>query len=204
MKYIQRMLVMLTVLAMTLAPVGGSAWAAGYPGAEPSVTAPAAHHILMAQADEYSDENSSETPLARALAGAHPTEEHHRRRLTPNKLHQYLGIGALLLGTATALSFGLADENQNAGGENSGGAHGALAVAASSLAAGAVATGFMYHHEDVGFDEPIKEPDNMHMLLTLMGTAGFIAATALQGDGGHSTFGVLGGVAMLAGVKIEW
>ena len=130
------------------------------------------------------------------------------RFLTANKLHKYLGIGALIFGAATAMSFGLAEEDEEglpgAEDEKDGGVHAALAYAATGLAAGAVATGFMYHREDVGFDEPLTDPDNLHMALTTLGAAGFAAATGLEGEDGHSVFGMLGGLSMLVGVKLTW
>ncbi len=195
----RRLICLVTTLSMALAPAA-PAFAGDLSLSE--LSGP----LLLAQAGAGAAPTAAAPPTAIAQAVAKPAPG--KRRLTANKLHKYLGIGALLFGAATAMSFGLAEEDENvpAGGEDEkdGGIHGALAVTATSLAAGAVATGLMYHREDVGFDQPINDPDNLHMLLTAAGAAGFAAATALEGGDGHSTFGMLGGLAMLVGVKLTW
>lgn len=164
---------------------------------------PLPNHWMWAQADAF----PAQTPMQRALDptpdGAPPAP-----RLTPNKIHQYLGIAALVAGAVTAATFSLAEDPPppvpGAENEAEGGFHEVLADVTVALAASAVATGFAYHHEDVGLGKPLNDPDNLHMMLTLLGSAGFFAATALEGDSGHSIYGGVGGAAMLMGIKIAW
>jgi len=194
-----RVIAILGALLIALPPVS---WAAQ--PLFPPLSGPVLYGApVLAQADTV-------TPAERAVADPGDKRAYPERRwITPNKLHQYLGVGALLLGFTAAATAGLAEEDEEGTvpgqeDEKDGGAHGAIAIAATALATGAVATGFLFHHEDVGFDRSVTDPDNLHMALTAIGTAGFITATALEGEDGHSIAGMMGGLAMLAGIKVTW
>lgn len=197
------------VLCALLVGLSPACWAAS-PASDPP-SAPVAADLssaplLLAQAGD-----APPTAIDQALGHGNANRPDPAGRwLTPNRLHQYLGVAAITLAAATAMSFGLAEEEDEgplppgAEREKDGGLHGALAVATTTAAVGAVVTGIAVHHDDVGLGKPLADPDNLHMLLTLAGTAGLATATAMEGDGGHSAFGIGGGLAMLAGIKLTW
>jgi len=192
-KRISAFLTVLAFLLPTLLPA--AVHAAGIDGT--------VNPMLLAQADISAD-SAPPTAIEQAIGRGDGTPKTPRHRwLTPNKLHQYLGLAALGLGVATGLSAGLADEGED-GGSQDGGAHETIAIAATAMASAAAVSGFLYHREDIGFDKPLNDPDNLHMALTAAGVLGFIGATALGGEDGHSALGILGGLSMLIGVKITW
>jgi hypothetical protein len=200
----KRLFSILTALAMLLPITAPHALAADT--INTAIPAP----LLLAQANVAEDAKATEPPTAidQAVGRGGEANAPKRRWITPNKLHQYLGLAALGLGLATGLSAGLAEEDEDegpgAGTGGDGGAHETIAYAATAVASAAAISGFLYHREDVGFDKPLTDPDNLHMALTAAGVAGFIGATALGGEDGHSVLGFLGGLSMLVGVKITW
>lgn len=113
--------------------------------------------------------------------------------LTGSKAHQYMGLGALALVALAAVSPKEEDS-----------IHEYFATGATVLAAGAATTGFVYHWDDFHFEDGITDPDNLHMMLGLLGTIAMVAAISEAPEAGHAGPGILGGVAMGAAVKITW
>lgn len=144
---------------------------------------PDRNSTTVAQAD-----TSSANPVDEVLG-----ERYEDRLFTSNKIHQYLGIGAIAAGLLSALA---PKEN--------GGLHENAARASTLLAIGSVGTGFIYHWEDIGTEGGISDPDNMHTLLTGLGALGIALSTATAPGSGHATTGMLGLTAMLIGVKYTW
>ena len=120
-------------------------------------------------------------------------EQYEESWLTGSKAHQYMGLGALALVALAAVSPKEEDS-----------AHEYFAVSATALAAGAATTGFIYHWDDFHFADGFTDPDNLHMMLGLLGTIAMVAAVSEAPEAGHSGPGILGGVAMGAAVKITW
>jgi hypothetical protein len=120
---------------------------------------------------------------------------------TPNKTHEYLGLGSLALAGLAIIAPKPDDEGGN---RSSGGIHHDLAVGATVLGAGAVATGFLFHYKDLDLSKGFKDPDNLHMLLGILAESAFVAAVAMAPEGGHAGAGALGAVAMAMAIKIEW
>ena len=112
---------------------------------------------------------------------------------TGNKMHQYLGLGALALVALAAISPKEED-----------GAHEYLATGSAVLASAAVTTGFIYHWDDVDINDGLGDPDNMHRMLAGLGTLAMIAAVSQAPGGGHAGLGAVGGMAMGAAIKITW
>lgn len=112
---------------------------------------------------------------------------------TANKIHQYLGIGALGLVALAAISPKEED-----------GAHEYFATGSALLASAAVTTGLIYHWDDFEFKDGLTDPDNMHMILAALGTLAMIAAVADAPDAGHAGLGAVGGIAMGTAIKITW
>ena len=130
--------------------------------------------------------------------------------LTSNKFHKYLGIGSLLLAGLTAIT--APDDEEGSTGQAPSGkdVHQALAYGATALGVGAVATGFAYHFDDINMENGFTDPDNLHMLLGLLGTMGYAAAVADRptspdySSGSHSCYGIIGAVSMAVAIKLEW
>ncbi len=120
-------------------------------------------------------------------------EKYKDRLFTKNKMHKYLGIGAIAAGLLSALA---PKEND--------GLHEDAARVSTLLAVGSVGTGFIYHWEDIGAEGGLSDPDNMHTLLAGLGALGIAISTATAPDSGHASAGMLGLTAMLIGVKYTW
>ncbi len=120
-------------------------------------------------------------------------EQYQESWMTGSKAHQYMGLGALALVALAALS----PKEEN-------GPHEYFAVGATALAAGAATTGFIYHWDDFHFKDGFTDPDNLHMMLGLLGTLAMVAAVSEAPESGHAGPGILGGVAMATAVKITW
>ena len=115
------------------------------------------------------------------------------RLFTLNKVHKYLGIGSLLLASATVLAE-----------KEAGGLHENLADGAAVLGVAAVATGLTFHYDDLKLSNGLRDPDNLHALLGVLGTLGYFLAIEGAGDGTHATAGILGAVSMLYAIKLTW
>ena len=123
---------------------------------------------------------------------------------TPNKIHKYLGLGSVGLAALAILAPKPGDENNTSGEKSEGGIHHDLAVAATALGAAAVATGFAFHYKDIDLSKGFKDPDNLHMLLGTAAELAFLVAVSQAPNSGHVAPGVLGAVAMVTAIKIEW
>lgn len=154
--------------------------------------------------------NGSEMTAAAGGAAGKSNGNWSEPMFTGNKLHKYLGIGSLLLAGMTALT--APDSEGSSSGQAPSGKdlHQALAYGATALGVGAVATGFAYHFDDIHMENGFTDPDNLHMMLGLLGTAGYAAAVADRpksptwSSGSHSTYGIVGAVSMAVAIKLEW
>lgn len=114
------------------------------------------------------------------------------RWFTANKMHKYLGIGSI---GAAALTL-LAPKEED-------GAHEFLGRTAAALGVGAVATGLTFHWDDFDLSEGFDNPDNLHMLLTTLGTLGFLYAVGNAPDT-HGGVGAASAIGMIVGIKMTW
>lgn len=167
-----------------------------------------------AVADDYFSlpggwDKSTGTPLMLASAddgnmsmSGGASEPYQDRMITANKLHKYLGIGSII---AAGLTMIAPKPEVNANGEvDNGGAHEALADTAAGLGVGAIATGLAFHWDDITLSNSFKDPDNLHITLTTLGTLGYLAAVSEAPDSGHAGFGAGGAIAMAIGIKMVW
>jgi hypothetical protein len=115
------------------------------------------------------------------------------RTFTGNKIHKYLGIGSMVAALLSAISPKEHD-----------GAHEYLADAAAGLGVGAVLTGVVFHGEEIELKNGFSDLDNLHALLTTVGTLGYILAVDEGGESGHAGLGAGGAISMLIGIKMTW
>jgi len=148
-----------------------------------------------------SAENADTTTDSDTAANSEPTEE--GSWFTANKVHEYLGLGSLLLAGAAILAPKEGDEG-NVSGNSDSGAHHNLATGAAVLGAGAVLTGAVFHFDDIEFNRGLRDPDNLHALLATIGALGFAMAVSEAPDDSHAAYGIVGAVSMAAAIKITW
>lgn len=117
---------------------------------------------------------------------------------TGNKAHQYLGLSSLALGALAAI-VPKPDEDDY---ESS--LHHQLALGATYLGGAAVGTGLVFHYKDLSMKKMFRNPDNLHALLAVIGTAGFLLAVNAAPDESHATPGIIGIVGMASAIKITW
>ncbi|MCF6218659.1 MAG: hypothetical protein L3J62_10635 [Gammaproteobacteria bacterium] len=144
-------------------------------------------YLQLAQLDVG---NQSESQVA---AGEDSAPLFKSRALTLNKTHKYLGYASMASAILTVISPKTTD-----------GPHELFGTAAAALGAAAVATGFAFHYEDISLDGGFDDPDNLHMMLGVLGTLGYAAAVSSGADGGHAAPGALGALAMAIAIKLTW
>jgi len=130
-------------------------------------------------------------------------QPYKERWLTANKIHKYLGLGSLAAAGMTLLTVGTADEGEN-GGKADGGIHETFARTATGLGIGAVITGLLFHWDAITLSNGFSDPDNLHMILSTLGTLGYAEAVNKAPGGGHSGYGAAGAVSMALGIKMVW
>jgi hypothetical protein len=145
--------------------------------------------------------NSDATTDADTAANSESTEE--ASWFTANKVHEYLGLGSLLLAGAAIVAPKEGDEG-NASGDSNSGAHHNLATGAAILGAGAVLTGAVFHFDDLEFSRGLTDPDNQHALLATIGALGFALAVSQAPEDSHAAYGIVGAISMAAAIKITW
>lgn len=168
-------------------PVAADSLDLSLPGEDPFTQTgqPAMSWQLAAAKEDMSDSSG--------LSFTKDNEQYEASWLTGSKAHQYMGLGALALVALAAVSPKEEDS-----------AHEYFAKGATVLAAGAATSGFIYHWEDFHFKDGFTDPDNLHMMLGLLGTIAMVAAISEAPEAGHAGPGILGGIAMGTAVKITW
>jgi hypothetical protein len=126
---------------------------------------------------------------------------------TANKMHMYLGLGSLLsagLAAVTAPDYEGLTPAQRSVAQQDKGFHHYAGITAAALGGAAIASGFMFHWDDVSLENGLLDPDNLHMLLGILGTAGYALAVSQAPGGSHSGAGAAGAAAMLVGIYLTW
>ena len=166
------------------------------------------HEKIIATASPLTDLQTVDLQLASAADASSSSSDVHAdngdqpyksRWLTANKLHKYLGLGSITAAGLTVLTAG-----DDEGGNGDGGIHHQLAYTALGLGAAAVLTGLIFHWDDITLANGFSDPDNLHMLLTTLGTLGYARAVDLAPGDGHSGYGSSGALSMLLGIKMVW
>lgn len=151
-------------------------------------TSPRAEWLQLASADDANEAGAAEQGSATTVK-----PEFKEHLVTASKIHKYLGIGSLGMAGLTLL----APKEED-------GAHEYLAKGAAALGVGAIITGLMFHWDDIELNQGFDNPDNLHALLTTLGTMGYLAAVSEAPDSGHAGFGAAGAISMAIGIKITW
>lgn len=123
--------------------------------------------------------------------------EYEDRWFTSNKVHQYLGIGSIVLAGLTVIAPKPSKDEEDS-------AHQELGEATAALSGLAVATGIAFHYDDLKLNRGFKDPDNLHALLATLATVGFFMAVDEAPEGGHAGLGAISGLAMLSAIRITW
>lgn len=125
---------------------------------------------------------------------------------TANKIHQYLGLGTIVMAIATAATAPEGCETNCATYKpDTNGTHAKLGRATRALALSAVATGIAFHWDDMHlFADGLKDPDTQHWLLGGAGALLLANAVGKAPGHGHSRQAELGAAMMLAAIKITW
>jgi len=139
-----------------------------------------------------------------------PSQPFEESYFTGNKVHMYLGLGSLLAAGLTGLS---APDNGDGAvvttkQSSTNTAHYYFANAAAALGGAAVVSGLLLHFDDLETD--VMDPDTLHMVLTVLGTAGYVYAISKApkiiggNSNGHASAGIAGAALMATGIYFEW
>lgn len=146
---------------------------------------------LAVCAGEMSNSNSSQSQ-------SQSQDEFSPPWFTVNKSHQYLGLGALMLGSLTVIA---PKPNEN---DYKDSLHYKLALGATYLGGAALGTGFVFHYKDLSLNKMFRNPDNLHAMFATVGALGFLMAVNVAPDESHATPGIVGLAGMATAVKITW
>lgn len=161
----------------------------------------AANPLTGVQLADASGKMAAESTSTNVQTGE-KSDQYKSRWLTANKVHKYLGIGSIGAAGLTLLTIDSADDE---GGNNKdGGIHETFARTATALGQAAVLTGLIFHWDDIKLSNGISDPDNLHLLLTTLGTLGYTKAVDQAPDESHSGYGSFGAASMLLGIKMVW
>jgi hypothetical protein len=162
----------------------------------------------LAAADETSvvKNSTSAAPAVRTTPFEPPL-------ITGGKVHQYLGLGTIILaGLTAATAPGEGCENNCTAQANqprqTNGTHAHLARATVAMAEAAIITGLITHWDDFHLADGITDPDNLHILLGVTG-AGLMAWAVNRSKSSavpisHAGIAELGALSMVAAIKITW
>ncbi|MDQ6974796.1 MAG: hypothetical protein Q9M10_07900 [Mariprofundaceae bacterium] len=138
-----------------------------------------------------------------------PFEESY---FTGNKMHMYLGLGSIIAAGITGLTAPEGPEGvavtpaTQTNAQNT--THAYAATAAAALGGAAIVSGLLLHFDDIETD--VMDPDTLHMVLTILGTAGYVYAISKApkvtgtGTNGHPAAGIAGAALMATGIYFEW
>jgi len=138
-----------------------------------------------------------------------PEENHFEESyFTGNKMHMYLGLGSIIAAGLTGLTAPDSEGITATGQSSKKSAHYYLANTAVALGGAAIVSGLILHLDDIEMDA--MDPDTLHMVLTILGTAGYVYAISkapkvLGGSSnGHAAAGIAGAALMATGIYFEW
>jgi len=139
-----------------------------------------------------------------------PETDFHESKFTGNKIHMHLGLASIIAAGLTGLTAPDGGDGavRTTGQSSKNSAHYYLANAAAALGGAAVVSGLILHLDDVEMDA--MDPDTLHMVLTILGTAGYVYAISKApkvvggSSNGHAVAGIAGAALMATGIYFEW
>ncbi len=159
------------------------------------------------------DEKQVSVKKAESAAPEIKKSEFEPSWLTGGKVHQYLGLGTIILAGLTAATAPGEGCEQNCTAQanqprDRNGTHAKLAKATVVMAAAAIATGLVSHWDDFHLEDGFTDPDNLHVLLGVTGAALMAYAVKKSMDStvpvSHAGIAELGALGMVAAIKITW
>jgi hypothetical protein len=167
----------------------------------------AAKSILLAENDAL--DSHIKRNLSEAVT---PAPEFEPKLFTSKKVHQYLGIGTLMLAGLTMMTApgegceARCNANQA---RPVNGTHAEFGKATAVMAIATVASGLIAHWDDVNVEDGWADPDNLHVMLGVTGAALLAYAVdksmnVSSGQVSHAGMAELGALGMLIAVKLEW
>lgn len=212
------------LICLCLASFGGLAQAGAAPADSLPMNTPpdaAATPVTGTAADQVARPDPAPLRLALdspaastnpATAGARTTAPFKPPWLTGSDVHKVLGLGTLLAVGLTAATAPGDGENKNTAStaprQTSGTTHTRSARTAAVLAGATVASGLLVHWDDFSVKDGIRDPDNQHVLLGLVGAGLMLYAVNKSMKSAvptqHAVYGELGGAAMAVAVKLTW
>lgn len=128
------------------------------------------------------------------------------------KVHQYLGLGTVVLAGLTMVTAPGDGCEQGCSSQpprkTSGTAHTELARATAAMAAATVATGLIFHWDDIHWEDDFYDPDKMHARLGALGALLMLYAVDKSVNStvpvSHAGAAELGAALMVVAIKLTW
>ena len=142
-----------------------------------------------------------------------PATEFHPPLISGRKIHQYFGLGTVVLAGLTVLAApGEGCENCSSTSQQprqtSGTMHSRLARATAAMAVATVMTGLVVHWNDIHWEDSFFDPDKMHARLAAAGALLMLYAVNTSAHSAvpvsHSGIAELGAAAMVVAIKMTW
>jgi len=153
------------------------------------------------------ENDAAESKAKNTIVAAAPAAEFEPKLITGKKVHEYLGLGTLILAGLTTLA--APGDTCATCARPVNGAHAELAKSTAIMALATVASGLIVHWDDFNLEDGWEDPDNLHVVLGVTGAA--LLAYAVNksmnvstGPVSHAGIAELGALGMLVAVKLTW
>jgi hypothetical protein len=153
------------------------------------------------------ENDATESKTKNTIVAVTPAAEFEPRLITGKKVHEYLGLGTLILAGLTTLA--APGDTCATCARPVNGIHAELAKSTAFMALATVASGLIIHWDDFNLEDGWKDPDNQHIVLGVSGAALLAYAVnksmnVSQGPVSHAGIAELGALGMLVAVKLTW
>lgn len=139
-----------------------------------------------------------------------PAAEFKPPLISGRKVHQYLGLGTVVLAGLTMMAAPETEEGASSAQprQTSGTTHTRLARATAAMAVATVMTGLIFHWDDIHWEDPFTDPDKMHARLAAAGALMMLYAVNKSAKSSvptsHAGIAELGAATMLVAIKLTW
>lgn len=153
------------------------------------------------------ENDTAETRAKNNTVAVTPAAEFEPKLITGKKVHEYMGLTTLALVALT--TFTAPGDTCATCSRPVNGTHAELGKATAVMALATVVSGLIEHWDDFNLEDGWEDPDNMHIILGVTGSA--LLAYAVDksmnvstGPVSHAGIAELGALGMLVAVKLEW